>query len=179
MKQPDLSGFLWLNAVGGAAVLASYALGMLWLGEDFAKAWGGVPESWKPWYVRSMLLAAAGYFPMTWFVLSKLRERQHGEAAASAVVHSALPLYTGILVGSALWMPLTCLMIQHPGTLLWLLIRADLAVVGLCSLALLVALVREPQGGGAPRIFAVAGAAAFCVQTTLLDAIVWPAYFSA
>lgn len=162
--------FVVLNVVGGLGVLASYAYGFARLGDDAGRAWGDIPGYLKPWYIRSMFLAAAGYFPMTAFVL--LHESTRRRMWLFEL------LYAGILVGSAAWMPLTAMMIENPGELLWWLIRLDLAAVGGCSLGVLAVLVAGgPRVRTLPWALAVAGAAAFCVQTTLLDAIVWPAYF--
>jgi hypothetical protein len=165
--------FVVLNAGGGAAVLASYAWGLSWLGDDASRAWGGVPDSLRPLYQASMLCAAAGYFPMTLFVLGGLRSARFTADAANA-------LYAAILVGSAVWLPLTCLMLERPSAVLWWSIRLDLAVVGMASLGVLGLVVRNrPPAATLAWKAAVAGAIAFCVQTALLDAIVWPAYFSA
>ncbi len=165
--------FVALNVAGGAAVLASYAWGLAALGDDTARAWGGVPSSLHPLYTGSMLLAAAGYFPMTSFVLDGLRSR-------SAAMHTATPLYAAILVCSALWLPLTCAMLDEPSALLWWSIRLDLAVVGLAALGVLRLIVfGGPSQASLRWKAAVAGAAAFSFQTALLDAIVWPAYFPA
>jgi hypothetical protein len=168
---PAATRFALLNATGGAAVLASYAWGLSWLGSDASRAWGGVPEALRPIYQVSMLLAAAGYFPMTLFVLA-------GERSGRTATASATTLYAAILVGSAAWLPLTCVMLEQPSTALWWAIRLDLAVVGAASLGVL-ALVARARPPGSPLAWkaAVAGAVLFCVQTALLDALVWPAYF--
>jgi len=53
-----------------------------------------------------------------------------------------------------------------------------LAVVGAASLGVLVALLAlEPKGSRLAHALAVAGCVFFCIQTALLDAIVWPAFF--
>ena len=165
----EVPGFVLLNVAGGAAVLASYAWGLDQLGDDAARAWGGVPSWLRPFYQVSMITAAAGYFPMTLFAIDGLRS----ERSASRIV---FPLYAGILACSALWLPLTCRMLERPSAPLWWTIRADLAVVGLCSVALLAWILRRP-GDSRLRTAAAVGAAAFCLQTAVLDAIVWPAYF--
>jgi hypothetical protein len=168
----SLRSFVWLNVLGGAAVLASYAWGVSALGDDAGRAWGGVPESLRPWYTLSMMSAAAGYFPMTWHVLAGLRRDPGSMRGATA-------LYAGILAFSALWLPLTCRMLEQPSPILWWSIRADLAVVAACSLLVLFRIARSPSAGHASRrLAALGGALAFCLQTVVLDAIVWPAYFS-
>jgi len=89
-------------------------------------------------------------------------------------------LYAGILIPSALWLPLTFAMIESPGGLLWLTIRLVLALVGLSSVGLLFSLLRlRPRPRGWAFALGVAGCTAFCVQTAVLDALVWPAFFPA
>jgi hypothetical protein len=165
-----------LNVLGGLAVLGSYAHGLARPGAGDA-LWGGVPESLRPLYTVSMLLAAAGYFPMTGAVLLGLdaaRARVAGRFGYGLFVL----LYALILIPSALWMPLTFQMIEAPSPLVWAAIRAALALVGLGSLGVLAALAAVRPGP--PRMLrglALVGAAAFCLQTALLDALVWPAFF--
>ena len=56
-------------------------------------------------------------------------------------------LYIGILLPSALWMPLTFAMLERPSGALWWAIRLVLALVGLASLGLLAALLAlYPRG---------------------------------
>jgi hypothetical protein len=168
---PAATRFVLLNVAGGAAVLSSYAWGLSHLGSDASRAWGGVPDALRPVYQASMLLAAAGYFPMTLFVLE-------GRRSGRPKMEPATALYAGILVGSALWLPLTCAMLEQPSTPLWWAIRLDLGVVGAASLGVLGLVARDrPPGSSLAWKAAVVGAIAFCVQTALLDALVWPAYF--
>ena len=87
-------------------------------------------------------------------------------------------LYLLVLVGSALWLPLTVGVIDHPSTLAWWAVRVVLSVVGLASLGLLtVVLSARPRARG--RTAAALGAIPFCIQTALLDATIWPVYFPA
>ena len=61
-----------------------------------------------------------------------------------------------------------------PFALVWL----DLLGVAAGSLGLLAAVATlAPRPPGALRTVALLGAAGFCVQTVLLDAIVWPLLF--
>ena len=69
-------------------------------------------------------------------------------------------------------------MVESPSTLLWWLIKVDLATVALGSAGLLATLCfldAEKRAGG--HALAVLGLLAFCLQTVVLDAIVWPLYF--
>jgi hypothetical protein len=173
---PQKRALIWINALGGTAVLASYAWNLLahpGAGGDF---WGGVPASVQSGYVVSMLLAAAGYLAFTRFVF-RLRPAQV-EIAGRFGYRIFHLIYALILVPSALWMPLTFAMIQEPSAGLWLAIRLTLAAVGLGSLMLLTALLwLQPRSPKLAHRLAVAGSLAFTFQTAVLDALVWPAYF--
>jgi hypothetical protein len=173
---PSHRSLLWLNALGGAAVLASYAHGLA-SSETRAALWGGVPEALRPLYTASMALATAGYFAFGFFVLFRLdpgRTRVAGGFGFGAL-HAC---YALILLPSALWLPLTARMLAAPGDALWLAIRGALALVALGSLGLVMALASaQPASGRGVRAVALAGALAFSFQTAVLDALVWPAYF--
>lgn len=166
---------LALNALGGLAILASYAHGLL-TQPDPGRVWGGVPEALRPLYTASMLAAAVGYFPMTLYVVFGLDPERARVGRFGWSTFAAL--YALVLVPSALWMPLTFAMLDAPSAGLGLAVRGVLALVGIGSLGLLagIALAR-PQGPRLARLAALAGAAAFSLQTAVLDALVWPAYF--
>jgi hypothetical protein len=169
----------WINILGGSAVLASYAHGIASNPLTRGEVWGGVPDSLRPVYTISMLLAAAGYFAFSYFVFFRLDP-------ATARIGSRIGfgafnvLYALILIPSALWMPLTFTMLEAPSEELWWAIRLTLGLVGVASLGLLAALltVQSPGAAGA-RWVAVIGSVAFCFQTAILDALVWPAFFPA
>ena len=82
------------------------------------------------------------------------------------------------MVPSALWLPLTTAMVQQSKDLLWLAVRLVLLVVGLGAVILLVSLLGlRPRRPAKAYWFAVAGSAAFCLQTSVLDLFVWTALF--
>jgi hypothetical protein len=166
-----------INVLGGAAVLGSYALGILGHADPGPALWGGVPETLQPLYTAGMLTAALGYFAFTGYLLLGVdaREARVGGRFGFGIFNW---LYIGILVPSAMWMPLTFLMVEQPSTWLWLIIRVVLAVVGLSSLGLLAALLLlRPGRRGWAYWLAVAGTVGFSIQTAILDALVWTAYF--
>jgi hypothetical protein len=170
---------LWLNLLGGSAVIGSYAHGLASNPLTRGEVWGGVPEPLRPLYTASMLLAAAGYFGFSFFVFFRLdpaRTRVAGGFGFGAF-HA---LYALILVPSALWMPLTFAMLEAPSGALWLAIRVTLVLVGIGSLGLVAAVASaQPSEARLARAVAVAGALAFSFQTAVLDALVWPVYFPA
>lgn len=166
-----------INVVGGIAVLGSYVWGFQANPSSRAELWGATPGGLIPVYTVSMLAAATGYFLFTSFFLLRVdphRVRIFGRFGFGAVQ----ALYLGILIPSALWMPLTFAMLQVPSVALWLGIRLVLALVGLSSMLLLAALLRSDlDRSGGFYWAAVAGLTAFCFQTAVLDAVVWPHFF--
>lgn len=172
------AGLLWLNALGGLAVLASY--GLLFTRPDAsAVLWGGVPGGLRPLYTTNMLLAAAGYFPFTALLVlasDPARVRFFGRAGYGLLYW----LYGLVLIFSALWMPLTFVFADAPSAAGWWLVRADLALVAVGSLGLLgCTLTIQPRPARWLHVLAVAGCLFFCLQTAVLDAILWPAYYPA
>ncbi len=167
----------WLNVLGGSAVLASYAHGLATHPEARGAVWGGVPESLQPLYTVCMLLATAGYFAFTGFVFLRL-DAERVRIAGRLGFGIFNLLYAAILIPSALWMPLTFAMLEAPSALLWGAIRGVLAVVGVGSVGLMVALATvQPREPTRSHRLALVGSLPFCIQTAVLDAVVWPAYF--
>jgi hypothetical protein len=166
-----------INIVGGILVLGSYYLGVRAHPGTAGQAWGGVPQRLKPFYTVSMLTAGAGYFAFTYYVLFSV-EPGEIEVLGTFAFGAFILLYALILFPSAMWMPLTFAMLERPRRWLWWAIRTTLFVVGAASVVLLVALLTIcPRDGNAVYWLAVVGSIAFCVQTALLDALVWPVYF--
>jgi hypothetical protein len=169
----------WIVLLGGAAVLASYAYS---LGFDLATQaglWGGVPPAMLPAYVASMALATGGYFAFTFYLFFRVDPEE--ARIAGRLGFGLFPvLYIMILVPSALWLPLTSAMVREPSAVLWLAIRLVLALVGLASVGLLLALlVLRPRRPAVFYWLAVAGALAFTFQTAVLDLLVWTSLFPA
>jgi len=175
---PDKKSLLWLNVIGGLAVLGSYAHGIATHPESRGALWGGVPAALQPAYSLSMLTATAGYFAYSFFVFFRL-DPSRTRIAGRFGYRGFHLLYALILVPSALWMPLAFAMIESPGPLLWLAVRGVLGLTAIGSLGLLAALVLvEPRPRGPAWPIAILGALAFCIQTVLFDALVWPAFYA-
>jgi hypothetical protein len=156
----DRQLFLALQLVLGPLVLASYAYGATHWPSAVSAMWGGVPQGARGVYTAWMFVAAAGYLTFTPILFLR-----------SPTLRTRIA-YAAVLVGSVLWLPLTKWhldgLVPFGGVVL------DLAVVAVGSLALLAIALRAPLSRAA-RVAAVVGAAAFCLQTVLLDAVVWPA----
>jgi hypothetical protein len=168
---------LFINLLGGGAVIGSYIWGFLTHPNAGQALWGGVPDSIRPFYTAGMFLAATGYFAFTYFILFRLNP-------TNTRVFSRFPfglfnvLYAAILIPSALWMPLTLFALEgHSLGFVWA-VRIVLALVGLASVGLLFALLKvEPRLPRLAHRLAVAGCVGFCLQTAILDAIVWVAFY--
>ncbi|MEL7562655.1 hypothetical protein [Dehalogenimonas sp. 4OHTPN] len=163
-----------INAAGGIAVLGSYAVG---LGSGTDALWGGVPAAIRPLYAVSMLVSALGYFAFIYYLLFKVQP-ESASIGSGGKFQLFNWIFVGILLPSALWMPLTNLYIGSPSEASWLAIRAVLALVGLASIALSAALIQlRGNARGASYRLAVAGSLYFAFHTTVLDAVVWAALF--
>ena len=166
-----------INVMGGILVLGSYVQGLMAHPDNRNALWGGVPGSVQPLYTVGMISAALGYFAFTYFILFKI-DADEVRVADQFGFWIFYVIYLLILLPSALWMPLTYAATENHSTGLYWAIRIVLAVVGLGSLALLAALLSLRTGGSLYAYWlAVAGSAAFCLQTAVLDALVWPAFF--
>jgi hypothetical protein len=164
-----------LNVVGGTAVLVSYALGVGALPGD--ALWGGVPDGLRPLYTVNMLLAAAGYFLFTPYILFRLDPETTRVAGrfGYGIFHV---LYALVLIPSALWLPLTAHMVEHPSLAAWASVRIVLALAALGAFGLMVSVATLGPGAPRGRRWAIAGLTPFCLQIVVLDAFVWPAFFA-
>ena len=168
---------LLLNVVLGFAVLLSYAHGLVTNPATRAALWGGIPQWLMPFYTVVMPFAAVGYFLFTSFLLFQVNP---DEALIAGRCRYRLfhLLYGMVLLPSALWMPLSFAMLREPSSGLWIAIRIVLAAVGLGSLGILAAiLMLRPRRASPSFWLACSGSIAFCVQTSILDALVWTAFF--
>jgi hypothetical protein len=170
---PKKKSLLIIILLGGSSVLSSYVLGFLLLPSSVGILWGGVPPWIRPIYTVNMLLAASGFFAFTYFFLFQLEATSTLFTGKSGLCNINR-IYLAILVPSALWLPLAFFAItQYSLTLAWLA-RGVLIVVGAASLVLLFILLRIelPERGGLYWP-ATGGCILFCIQTVIMDAMVW------
>jgi hypothetical protein len=165
-----------LNVVGGVGVLVSYTLAFQHPPEVRDALWGGVPAAIQPVYTASMLAAALGYFPMTHLFV--LGTPAYEGASTQAHARALFLAYAALLVPSAMWLPMTIELILAPSLGLWWLVRLVLFAVAAGTLTLLLFTWRHARASKAwHRWLPVAGAAALALQTVVLDALVWPAFY--
>lgn len=168
---------LIITLLGGTAVLVSYIYPIATHPEYVEPAWGGVTPDLRRSYVPSMLLAASGFFFFTYFLLFRV-DAEQARVAGRFGFWVFNVLYAAILVGSALYMPVTFAFVARPSMPLWWVIRLVLAVVGLASFGLLGSLLAlEPRQPAWSYWLAVAGTIPFSFQTAVLDMLVWPALY--
>ena len=126
-----------------------------------------------------MLPAALGYIAYTLFLLLS------PDLETSLLKHPAWfkafnILYILILIPSALWMPLTFSYLAHPNPIVWLAVRLILDMVGLAGLGMLFALLRiQPRKPAWAFWLACMGCVFFCIQTVVMDAMLWSNLFLA
>lgn len=176
---PHKRALAWVVLLGGTSVLVSYVYTWAIDPGIVTGLWGGVHRDVRPAYSLSMLLAAAGFFAYSYFLLFRVDPDRARIAGRSG--YGLFPiLYLLILIPSALWMPLTSAMLDQASTVLWLAIRSVLFAAAAGSIGLLVALLAlQPRRPGWAYALAIAGSVAFCIQTVVLDAFVWVALFPA
>jgi hypothetical protein len=163
--------------VGGSAVMVSYIYPIMTQPQYVEPAWGGVTPDIRRFYAPSMLLAASDFFFYTYFLLLRVDPDQ-ARVAGRLGFWVFNVLYASILVGSALYMPLTFAFVAQPSIPLWWVVRLVLAVVGLASLGLLGSLLAlQPRRPAWAYWLAVAGSVTFSFQTAVLDMLVWPALY--
>ncbi len=177
MNPSHRRNFLLLNLVGGVLVLGSYVWGPLAVPDTMDALFGGVPVGMQPIYTVNMLLSAVGYFCFAPYIAFRLDGPTTDIGGRFGFPLFSL-LFAMILIPSAAWLPLTSWMLSDPSLGLWWLIRVDLALVGIGSLGLLLAMIklRAPHPPG--RTAAIIGLLPFCLQTAVLDGLVWPAFFT-
>jgi len=169
--------FLVINITGGIAVLGSYAVGLMQHPGRGLELWGGVPKIVQKINLVTMPLAAIGYLLFAYFILFHLETKKLTFAGGYGFELINI-IFFGILLRSAIWMSLSFRWLDRPETVTLWGVRIVLIIVGLASLTLLVALltstIREPAWS---YWLAVVGAAAFFVQTGIMDAVIWSIYF--
>lgn len=166
---------LFINIIGGTAVITSYALGLKAHPGQIEALWGGVPVGLRPLYTGNMFFAAVGYLLVLYFMLFRVK---------ATVRLGILPLWTInllyllILVPSALWMSLTFKVADQYTLGRWLAVVTVLVLTGLASIGLLISLLAlEPRPLSRSYWFSLAGGLFLVLQTAVLDATIWTAYY--
>jgi hypothetical protein len=168
---------LVLNVLGGAAVIGSYAQGIISHPGNLNILWGNISASVRPLYFVSMLLSALGYFFFIYFILFRV-DPVTVKVAGKIGFEIFFVIFVGMLLFSALWMPFTYSYVDTPHSGTWLAIRVVLFLVAISSCALLWALLSlNTKTPSLPYWLAVAGSGYFAFHTLILDGFLWPALY--
>ena len=168
---------LFINLVGGPAVLGSYVYGIMSYPHTAHLLWGDVPEAVIPFYTANMFVAAAGYLLFTWFVLFRIPPDSTTVLGRYGYGYFSVATAV-ILLFSAIWMPLTLWVMDHSRPDLLVLVQMVLMASAIGSIMMTVGLCKaQPVANGWGWRLALIGALAFCSQTVVLDALVWPRFF--
>jgi hypothetical protein len=168
---------LVINVLGGAAVIGSYIIGLNGQSGGADVLWGGVPNGIRPIYGVSMILSALGYLAFLYFILFRLNpdEMAIGGRLNFSIFYA---IFLVMLIASAFWMPLTNMYVGNPSIGTWIAIRTVLALVGIASIGLFLALLSlQSKSSGVDYWLALIGSGYFAFHTAILDAIVWAALF--
>lgn len=169
--------FLLINIIGGILVLGSYYFGLKG-GKGADALWGGTPLNIRNIYAISMLISAVGYIVFFSYIYINLGTKTFVDLPYLGE-KTFLVLFALLLGASALWMPLTNLMVSNPNTTIWISIRAVLAIVGISSVLICASLLSlNPKPTGTFYIATLIGISWFSIHTGLLDAILWPYFWS-
>ncbi|TNE87425.1 MAG: hypothetical protein EP330_18335 [Deltaproteobacteria bacterium] len=163
---PRLS-FAIVQVLGGLSVLGSYAWGLATHPDTAERLWGTIPEAWWTPYSLCMPPAAVGYLVATWFLW---RRDPHSEGYRRTTVW-----YAGFLAASTAWMPLCFAALDHSRASLLPAIQAVLALAAVFALAIAAEITRSDL---AHRHRVLAAWSLLCWQCVVLDALVWPRFFT-
>lgn len=168
--------YLVINCLGGAAVLGSYAYGFVQYPDSVDALWGDVPEFLLGFYSINMLLAAAGYL-LAFAYIMKCLPADCRTDNGGLLFERLNGLTALILFCSALWMPLSFALLDASNTDLWWCIRAVLFGTGTGAVFIAHQLYTYAEDRGLFLTLTLCGYFFFCIQTALLDALIWPYYF--
>nr|QOV09074.1 hypothetical protein HULAa30F3_00028 [uncultured Dehalococcoidia bacterium] len=168
---------LVLNVLGGAAVIGSYAQGIISHPGSLNTLWGNISGGVRSLYFVSMILSALSYFAFIYFILFRVNPADV-KIGGSMGYETFFLIFASILLFSSLWMPFTYSYVDAPNAGTWVFIRVVLIVVGLSSCALVWALLSLADKTPAlPYWLAVVGAGYFAFHTLILDGLFWPALY--
>jgi hypothetical protein len=170
---------LAIMVAGGAVVIGSYIQGFATHPGGAETLWGGVTGGLRILNYIMMILAALGFFAFSYWLFFQINPDEVQIANRFGYWMFDI-IFLVILIPSALWMPLTFAYLNNPSTIGWIGVRLVLALAGIGSLALLWAILAiSPRETNLAYWFAVGGAAAFSLQTAIMDMFIWPALFKA
>ena len=167
------SQFLLINIIGGIAVLSGYAYALINHPDTRNDLWGGISESWQPWYVVSMIVAAVGYLTAMYYLIFKggLENKFFWGKVDSSVMTILLVLF---LVSASMWIHSTFAYLESPSSGTWTLIQIELRTTALTIILFTIGLgTIEKISRSIIHKWAVMGISFTSFHCLALDAILW------
>ncbi len=160
--------FLIILGLFGIPVVLSYIFGIKRI-KNVDLLWGNIPQKYRKIYEISMILSAISFFVFSSYIFVLSYKHYN--------LINIYALYAFLLAGAALWLPLIIEVIELKKRIYWILTRISLAFVGLCSIIYLSMMLFSTYYGPF-YTFAIIGLSIFTIHTVILDAIVWPYFFT-
>ena len=164
---------LLINVIGGVCILGGYVQGLMSHPHNRHLLWGGVPEAYRGVYTFMMFPAAIGYLCALWVLWRHLMPGEVQILGTDSINYFNV-CFVFFLVSAAAWMPLTLAYLDHGSASLLPWVFGVLAVTAVFSLGLLWGV--SQLGTHLTLIqyrMAWVGLCALCIQTVMLDALVW------
>ena len=169
--------FLWINIIGGIAVLGGYVYALLAHPILRGQIWGGVPEAWRRWITTSMFIAAIGYcFAMYYLIFNEGLNLKYFWGKVDATIMRVLLIL--FLLTAAFWIHSTFSYLELPNSNSWHLIRFELWVTALSILLMTIGLATATGVQQSLLFnFYVLGLGLISFHCLVLDAILWISKF--
>ena len=172
----------WSTFAVGPLILLSYWRGVSAF-EDPVVYWGNVSSDMQSFIVPWMFVAAIGYLLMwhrfffAWSEEDVARLHYPWQEEDGKGIQRLMILYAAFLLTSLVWIDLTRIYIEQPGTLQAVLVVAVLWTAGLASMGFgLLAWATRDELQGSRAV--LAGSIMLSIQCTWWDAIYWVWHFA-
>ncbi len=160
--------FLAVIGLFGIPVILSYIFGLKRI-KNIDLLWGGMPKKYQKIFGISMILSTISFLTFSAYIF--ILSRRNLDFLNIYI------LYAVLLGAAALWMPLMIEVIEIKKKIYWILTRISLAIVGFCSIVFLSMMIFSTYSG-LLHILSIIGLSIFTFHTVVLDAIIWPHFFT-
>ncbi len=160
--------FLLVIVLFGIPVILSYIFGIRRI-KKVELLWGGMPKKIQKILTISMLAATVSFLTFSTYIFI---------LNGGNVDLIFIDIIYAVLLGSAaLWLPLMIEVIELKKKIYWILTRISLVIVGMCSILLLSIMIFSNRTG-LLFVLSIISLVIFSIHTVILDAIVWPYFFT-
>lgn len=165
--------FLFINLVGGSAVLGSYIAGLYFYPDTRSSLWGSLGETSQKTFVISMVIAAIGYVIFILFMGFTKDGNQFSQYFIWGLFSPGL-VCALFLIFSAIWMPATIAYINTNNIIWWVITVGVLWISAFWVLTLLIGIILSGLDRSTPfTLLAILGLGYVVFHCLILDAIVW------